>query len=339
MTRSERVAIDVNTVKSQGSTLAEMQAFMTRYTGLLPGITLAQTTNNANITTTANGQVIENLEVLGRIIVNHADVIIRNVWVRGRSDTAGHFIECGNSTRNLLIEDVQIGPPRNPTAYGIDGIAYRGHTSRRVRIIGPTDGFNVSPDSSGNCNVLIEGCWLENMTKVCPDDGHTDGTHNDGLQWHMGANVTMRGCLVQGRIHPTTGNTGGLQTINDNGVPACLIRNTYGTCTQTNAVLMFSSSDTARPAINGMFENNWFDGGMNTLNSHANLVTPTGQQWATIQNNIFTKRNAPTGTNTGNLGQYTPVTALAPINIRASAAATITGNVYEDGTAVEIDRP
>src|SRR3954470_11416078 len=183
LTKAQRDAIDLstNTVKNQGSTVAQMQDFMRTFTGLLPGITLTQ--QASGISTTSSGQIIENLEILGGISVGHANVIIRNCWIRGSSTHAGAFISNTNSTRNLLVEDCLIGPPRDPLSFSMDGIRTCGFTARRCHLQGSTDGLGVFSDSTGNLTVMIEGCWVENMTKVCPDNGHTDGTHNDGIQW------------------------------------------------------------------------------------------------------------------------------------------------------------
>src|SRR4051812_10728163 len=72
-------------------------------TGVLPGVTR---TSSGSITTTSAGQVIQNLNVSGRITVNHDNVTIRNVKITNPSGVA--ITNISSQSKNLLIEDVEL---------------------------------------------------------------------------------------------------------------------------------------------------------------------------------------------------------------------------------------
>jgi hypothetical protein len=92
-----------------------------------------------------------------------------------------------------------------------------------------------------------------------------------------------------------------------------------------------------------MIENNWFDGGINTVNAGA-LSTAFAHD-ITLRNNIFARRTpSPTGaTANGVKGQYLPESGtggISPINMSSSTVptASITGNLFDDGAAVPGNR-
>lgn len=355
LTRAQREAIPFDSVKSQATTLAGMRDFMTRYTGVLPETPRTPTSNDTVITTTAAGQVIENLEVLGRILVRHDNVIIRNCWIRhmsvrnNASDLA--FIDINTPTRNCLIEDCQIGPVRDGLGYRQEGFRTMGYTAKRCRVVGTGgDAFTVFSNDGADqpVNVAILGSWVENMNKVCPDGGdggpttpfHGDGTHNDSIQYQGGVGMEVRGCLLQGRLHPTLGNTGG-RGIQDNTSPECLERTDFGLHDRGNGVIQWNTAG-SRTVGNCFVENNWLDGGVCTNNGSLGTGS-AGRTLGTFTGNVFTKRSVATGAQAAGVtaGQYLPTSgtgSLGPIYFNSNTTVTISGNVYEDGSAVEVDR-
>src|SRR3954466_3550073 len=67
-------------------------------TGVLPGVAR---TNSGSMTTSSNGQVIENLNVNGTITVRHSNVTIRNVKVTNPGGVAITNIGCGTACTHL----------------------------------------------------------------------------------------------------------------------------------------------------------------------------------------------------------------------------------------------
>lgn len=144
-------------------------------TGVLPGITR---TNSGSITTSTAGQVIQNLNVTGRITVNHNNVTIRNVKITnpgGLAITNG----CGSGRTGTLIEDVELDGTGNSTgASAVDCVNY---TLRRANI----HHFGEGP--GGGNGILIEDSYLHDFT-----DQSASGAHQDGMQFESDDNNMVR---------------------------------------------------------------------------------------------------------------------------------------------------
>jgi hypothetical protein len=146
-------------------------------TGVLPGVAR---TNSGSITTTSNGQVIENLNVNGDITVNHSNVIIRNVRVTINNGPAINNINCpgGSTGCSFTIEDSELDGTGMTEGYS--AIAFFNYTMRRVNI----HGFGEGP--GGGSNILIEDSYIHDFPVI------STGAHTDGMQFEFGANNIVR---------------------------------------------------------------------------------------------------------------------------------------------------
>jgi hypothetical protein len=171
-------------------------------TGAAPARTL--TALAGPITTTTNGQVIENRDITGgRINVANDDVTIRNVRLT-TSDYWGIYQTPG--TRNLRIEHVTLigkttcaGSAMNAGAQVDDGyIAYSD-------ISGWPDGLRM-----GSHDTLAYQNWIHGLATCLTGDPATE-THNDGIQ--LSANATGTHATVVGNaVDPHRPNNSGLNS-------------------------------------------------------------------------------------------------------------------------------
>jgi len=130
---------------------------------------------SGSITTTRDGQVIENVSVSGTITVRNNNVTIRNFRVDGNGTWYPIVYESGHS--GLVLEDGEVLDYDSAAVGGNFG----NYTARRLEVhesVG--DGFKA------DSNVLIESCWVYHL-------GTGAGSHADGVQISSGSNITIRG--------------------------------------------------------------------------------------------------------------------------------------------------
>jgi hypothetical protein len=144
-------------------------------TGTLPGITR---TASGSITTSFDGQVIENLNITGRIGVAHANVIIRNVRITNPGGVAVSNISCGSRCRYTL-EDSELDGTGNTS--GASALDYTSFTIRRCNI----HHFGEGPGAGSN--TVMEDNYLHDFTSFI-----SQGAHQDGIQIEFGANNVIR---------------------------------------------------------------------------------------------------------------------------------------------------
>jgi hypothetical protein len=227
-------------------------------TGVTPGTPLA--TVNGVVTLSTPGQVFENREVRGSIIVTAPNVTIRNV----RVINADPYYVIGvknnndwdNSDANLLLDHVEINFDGHPD---VKGIAFNGFTARHVLF------HNGADCAHFGVNVVIE----DSMCVLGPDangDGNPDPgsfcdgpEHFDGFQSDGGSNITLR--------HNT-------------------IRNP---CHQTSAILMSTNTS---PIDRVVIDNNLMSGGGYTVYCGTADGVATHQ---TYTNNVFSREFFPNG--------------------------------------------
>lgn len=143
-------------------------------TGVLPGVTR---TNSGSITTSSAGQVIQNLNITGRITVNHNNVTIRNVKITSPNGIAITNIASGAT--GLLIEDVDLDGTGNTT--GASAVDFRNYTLRRANI----HDFGEGPGCGGGAT--MEDSYLHDFT-----DQSASGAHQDGVQCESDDNNIVR---------------------------------------------------------------------------------------------------------------------------------------------------
>lgn len=283
-------------------------------TGPLPGTALR--TVNGDLTVTANGQVIENVEVWGSIIVGaFSSVVIRNSVIHGTTRT-GQDTCCiygkDDNLRGALIEDCRLVGRGNVWCSGVRGGNY---TIRRSELTNLPDGICLTSQLG---NVTVEGCWIHNglyaeWTASTPNMPYAGNyyTHTDGVQFHRGSTYTIRGNMIGGTRVPGGVRTGQAAAINSGD-------------DMYNAAFMIKQevdNSAANRINNVLIEKNWLAGGMSTIN----IVPGRDNNFATtvVRNNRFIR-------STWGTQHYI---------LRTGTAGVFENNVFDDdGSPVPISR-
>jgi hypothetical protein len=140
-------------------------------TGVLPGIAR---TNTGSFQTTSDGQVIENLNVDGRITVNHNNVLIRNVKFTSRGTAISILQKTG-----LVVEDCEIDG--TGATNGDPAIVHHNYTMRRCNI------HSIGEGPRANENVVLEDNYMHSFTSFV-----AQGAHQDCIQITSGTNIVIR---------------------------------------------------------------------------------------------------------------------------------------------------
>jgi hypothetical protein len=131
------------------------------------------------------GEVVENRDVDGTITVNADNVTIRNVRVRGASDTA--LIAIGRGVRGTIVEHATIEVAEGG-ANGAIGYLGEGTIVRRCDISGFADGIKVE---SG-------GLYELNYIHMAKPDGAAK--HLDGIQGSGDTDYTIRSNVIDADV-------------------------------------------------------------------------------------------------------------------------------------------
>lgn len=128
---------------------------------------------SGSIVASTDGQIIENVEVSGRITIAANNVTIRNFRVNGGGTSYG--IHAQFNYTGTLIEDGEIFDVGSACIFG------KGFTARRLNMHeSKGDGMKARGD------VLVEACWIHHL-------GTAPGAHADGDQTRVGDNLVFRG--------------------------------------------------------------------------------------------------------------------------------------------------
>lgn len=257
-------------------------------TGPIPGVPLRKV--EGDLAATADNQIIENVDVNGRINVKtFKNVKIRNFISRGtiaRGQDTAFIIGTGDNLNGAIIEDGLLIGPGNPWCSAMRGGNY---AMRRVEVTNASDGICLT---SAIGSVTVEGCWIHNgyylewdqATGATSQGGNNYNpyaggfyTHADGVQFHRGKNYVIRGNMIGGARVPGWGkhHTG------------AALANAAGD-DMFNAALMVKQevdSTLANRIENVVIESNWLAGGSSTINHPAG----NGNTFAStvIRNNRF----------------------------------------------------
>lgn len=166
-----------NTPSVSGSTLTYYPNFPTDSTPSTTTLTLSA----GDLTTSSNGQIIQDKEITGSVIIQHNDVIIRRCWVHNWS-IFGIDAEDAAFTNGhpAIIEDCLVSAPTSGT--GSTAILNSNIIVRRCRVRDAENGFDLGHD------VNIQDCFIYPLYNV-------GGAHADGIQTQSGgpaANITIR---------------------------------------------------------------------------------------------------------------------------------------------------
>lgn len=284
-------------------------AGLTRIGHIVPNVVV----EGSQIITTPN-TVYENITFIGAVQIRAANVTFRNCTVIGRptATTELRLIETGHASCSNFVAEFCTLIPQAPNSY-THGIGPRNFTIRRSHLQGTVDLVSIYAVSSGGLvNSYVYDNFLEWMTFVYPDvatPSHTDGTHNDAIQYQGGNGGVVRGNFIGGylgRINSTNpGTYPGARTLHSTA--AIMLNNNVG------------------PLTNFLIENNWIGGGVWHINGGGvNGATATGN----IRNNTFYG------------DEYTPVNHIN-LDAAGSGSANVltSGNLLIDGvTAATVKR-
>lgn len=188
-------------------------------TGVLPDVTRTDYNTAAatgTVTLSTAGATYQDLNFYGDIIVAANNVTFRNCWFWGGighpSGNRGCVTVTSNNNHNgLELYDCTINA-QSPSYYR-DGIVGNSFKLYRCHIYGTNDGigaFNY-PGGAGNCDVEVYGCYIHDMVWWWQDPAHSDGTHNDCIQYQGGTNFIAIGnhleCYVTVANDSTQTNT------------------------------------------------------------------------------------------------------------------------------------
>jgi hypothetical protein len=142
-------------------------------TGVITGI--SRTTYNGDITVTTPGTVLENMDIRGKVIVNAANVLIRNCWIMGPNSYVG---SSGGSQPFLVTFDragcvnaQMIDCTLAPIHAGSQWAATNGHDylAKRCNMYHVVDGpgiYNTNLPASSRpyqVNVTIQQSWVHDL--------------------------------------------------------------------------------------------------------------------------------------------------------------------------------
>lgn len=294
-------------------------------TGIQPGVVL--TTSNGDITVNTAGAVIENLDIFGKVIIQAANVTIRNCRIRGGVATSNvGLVTCFSAAcTGARIEFCELRPD-NPSVWW-DGVIGHGYTAYRNHVYWTVDGFGayLASGEGLDVGVQIQGNYVHDLSLISPDPNHSDNlTHSDGIQVQGGWSGQIVGNNIQGFWQPNNG-TGwpGYDPAHNDPMNGAINPNAtnfdYG---QSTSCIICTPNQSS---VQGwLVDRNWFDGGGIGINLPAPAHLAPTLNFGTISNNKFGHKqglpyhSALTAENTWTIVQST------------NQQATTSGNVYED---------
>jgi hypothetical protein len=163
--------------------------FPTRHSAGLPPSWQPERTVDGDYTVTTAGAVVEDVRIVGSLLIQAENVTARRVEVVG----GGILNQDGDTCYNgLVIESTSIvqGDPE----YDQTAIATGGYTARNVLIDGLIEGFRVGGAERGCGPVVIE----DSYARIVQPRDCTPGTwHGDALQGYRGDRVTIRNSVLE----------------------------------------------------------------------------------------------------------------------------------------------
>jgi hypothetical protein len=175
-------------------------------TGVLSGVTRTDYNTIAAtglVTLSTSGATYENLNFYGDIVVAAPNVTFRNCWFWGGighpPNNRGCLTVYANGNHNgLELYDCTI-TAQSPSYYR-DGIVGNSYKLFRCNIYNTNDGIGCysATGGSGNCDVEIYGCYVHDLVYWGQDPAHSDGTHNDCLQFQGGSHLRIIGNYFRG---------------------------------------------------------------------------------------------------------------------------------------------
>jgi hypothetical protein len=265
--------------------------------GPVPEVSLAQLgtpSTSTDFVVTANHQVVQNLEIWGRVdLGTFTGVTIRNCIIHGtllRGVDTAHVIARGDDLRGAtIIDSALVGRPVtvpasfngvvNPDAGKLNranewsgGVRGGNYTVLRTEIRNTSDGLGLTSQLG---RVTAKGCWIHDgwfnewtPAQATPSGGparyypYSTGTqhytHVDGIQFHRGKNYTFVGNRIGGTRVPGAHNATPSEQDAING----------GDDMYNGALMIKQEVDAslANKIENVLIDRNWLEGSAATVN-------------------------------------------------------------------------
>lgn len=139
------------------------------------------------------GQVINSLDVHGRVIVTAPNVVISNSIVRGADGGSRYgLIDASAGAPGLLVVDTEIAAS-SPNIW-VNGVMGSNFELRRVSIWNVVDQVHITGD---NVTVADSRLWGNAHWASDPNQGG-GATHDDNIQIQRGRNITIVGNTLSG---------------------------------------------------------------------------------------------------------------------------------------------
>ena len=233
-------------------------------------------TNYAGTINFANGPVnLSNLNVSSLQNVTGAGHQFTNVLFTGSyagDAGGGQLMATASSVSDLKLDFCEFRPSKPGDRY--NGIYGHDFTASRCAIERTVDGLGVYNRYAAPVNVELLGSWIGRLAWYDNDGstrpgGHTDGSHNDGIQHGSGSNLRVIGNVFNGAKYNTlnpanvTTNSSGLMTIAaGNSVTPCALNSGNSTNRNPQQGQLFLAQHSAYfEVIDITFEDNWLING------------------------------------------------------------------------------
>lgn len=244
--------------------------------GVPTGTKLTQQLGNMTLSTP--GQVIQDLDIHGKVSITAANVTIRRCIIRGTNGGDTCVAATNAAVSGAVIEDCLI-VPEFPSRLQ-NGISGHDFTVRRCEFRDCVDYiglWNTAAVSPYQLNVTVEANYMHDMTYFSPDAGHADNqTHNDGIQIQGGLGAVIRGNSIEAYYGPN----GSAQPDNLGPTPT-------GDTSPSLSCLLFNNN----VGVTGshVIEDNWLLGGYVPVNCGGAPGRDLGRMWR----NKFSGDSAP----------------------------------------------
>jgi hypothetical protein len=127
------------------------------------------TVHDGDFTTTSDGQVIDRLDITGKLYVNHENVVVKRSWLRDRIENST------DSPVRVIHCDIGDGKVGNYTSNGAKGVVQ----IYRSNVFGVSDGVQTTPSRGA---FVLQDSFLHDYRYA--SDPRTPGgnVHNDGFK-------------------------------------------------------------------------------------------------------------------------------------------------------------
>lgn len=276
-------------------------------TGPLPGTMF---TPVSGMTFATPNETVTGIDMTGQLVVNAAGITFRNCIFRGDGADKMARATGGNDFKGARFVDCVFDGTGREGVF-VDGISGGNFSLERCEFKRVVDAVGLT-SAIGNVDIL--GCWMHDSAvfKWAPGTpgmpGFSDNrTHNDAIQFHVGANYTVRGNYLGG-LRKNYSKTDPAQ---DPSIP-----DSADDFDNAGIILQQEVSTAAENKLrNILIEENWLHGGAAAFNIGYKFGNALNDN-VVVRNNRFLRRISPGG------GFY--------VYQHTSTSPAMSGNVFDD---------